>query len=95
MMKEERRTIECEALVQGGALLLPENVRQELSSWKRRYVRLRIVDRPLAAALSEKKVTDDEVDAIAAVQSEQRVQVLRFLMSEGALRRPAARRRKR
>jgi len=42
-MREERRTIECEALVNDGALLLPENVVHELSSWT--HAREGFVDR--------------------------------------------------
>jgi hypothetical protein len=43
MMREERRTIECEALVNDRALLIPENVRHELSSWT--HAHERFVDR--------------------------------------------------
>ena len=80
--------VEFQAVVSSrGALEFPEGVAELLRSVHGSRVCVRVRSLDTHARLSARGVSDEEVVRIAAVQSEEREAVVRFLLSEGALRR--------
>ena len=67
-----------------GTIAVPAGIRKALAD---RRLSVRVIPSHEARALEAAGVTEDELDEISAVQSESRGQVIRFLLSEGALAR--------
>ncbi len=75
---------EFEALIdEEGNIAVPPDLLRELVG---RKLHVRIQKREVAAALQEKSVTEDELARLARIQLEPREQVIKFLLSEGALK---------
>ncbi len=75
---------EFEALIdEEGNIAIPPDLLKELVG---RKLHVRIQKREVAAALQEKGVTEDEIARLAKIQLEPREQVIKFLLSEGALK---------
>jgi len=74
----------------GTTLEIPAEMGDAMVPLRGRRVRVRIRSEELAIALQVRGVTDEEIARIAAAQSEDRQAVVRFLLSEGALRRGKA-----
>jgi len=87
-MKQPGASFEFDApLDANGMIAVPAGVLAALRKEKNGRVHIRITGRALTDALRAKGVDEAEVDRIASLQMESRGQVLKFLLSEGALRR--------
>lgn len=65
-----------------GSLRIPRALRAELAG---RKIRVRLTPQTVAAKLTAAGVTEEEMERIGALQREAREQVVRFMLSEGAL----------
>ena len=74
-----------------GALEFPSEVSALLRELRGRRLRVRLRTLEAAAGLQARGVSDEEITTIAALQSEEREAVVRFLLSEGVLRRARGR----
>lgn len=92
-MKEHHRvSVEFEAMIEGnGSINIPKEV---LAGFKggRNKVHVRLTSNAVGARLRHRGVSEDEIETISRVQLEPRDQVVKFLMSEGALRGTSGRR---
>ena len=80
--------MECEATITGGGnLRLPAEVAGVLRSARGMTVKVRLRSPEHADALAERRVTDEEIARISTLQAEKPEAVIRFLVSEGVLRR--------
>ena len=70
-----------------GMLEFPPEMSALLRGLRGRRLRVRLRTLEAAEGLQARGVSDEEITAIAALQSEEREAVVRFLLSEGALRR--------
>ncbi len=77
---------------ESGTLAVPASIRKILAG---KRVSVRLVPQDEAVRLSATGVTEAEIDLIGSIQSEQRGQVIRFLLSEGSLRRASRARTRR
>lgn len=59
-----------------------------------RSLRVRLTSKVISSALKLKDVTEEEIERIGALQLEKREQVVKFLLTEGALRGHAVLKRK-
>lgn len=81
-MSHHRKATEFISVVdEQGRISIPEDVLRQVEG--RVHVRLSPVH--LSAQLHEKGVSEEEVEHLGAVQLESREQVVKFLLSEGAL----------
>ena len=84
MMDRSYPSIEFEAEVNpDGEIKIPATIARKLKGIKR--VTLRLTEGVVSGRLQRRKVTEEEIEQIAALQLEQREHVIRFLESEGAL----------
>jgi len=74
----------------GTAVEIPAEMGAAMEPLRGCRVRVRIRSRERALALQVRGVTDEEIRRIAATQSEEQEAVVRFLLSEGVLRRGKA-----
>lgn len=83
-MEHKKSANEFEALVDDeGKILVPSEL---LGEFSRKRIHVRISSRENDAGLKENNVTEDELDRISSLQLESREQVVKFLLSEGALK---------
>jgi bifunctional DNA-binding transcriptional regulator/antitoxin component of YhaV-PrlF toxin-antitoxin module len=79
---------EFEALIDGdGKITVPAELREHFAG-KKLHVRLNREE--VSTELKERDVTEEEIERISSVQLESREQVVKFLLSEGALKRNVA-----
>jgi hypothetical protein len=86
----EERLIDLEfdgVVSETGTVEAPPEVASALVSLRGTKVRVRVRSRERAAALEARGVTDEEISRIADLQAEVPEAVIRFLLSEGVLRR--------
>ena len=76
-----------------GRIRIPDGARAALAQHAGDRVRVRLVPSALAGELRARGVTEEEIEAIAARQMEERDQVIRFLRAEGSV--PVKRRARR
>lgn len=74
-----------------GVLEFPPELSEQLRALRGSRLRVRLRTQETAAGLQARRVSDEEISAIASLQSEEREAVVRFLLSEGALRRAGRR----
>jgi hypothetical protein len=85
-MKGQSGGLDFETVIDaGGRIEVPEGILSRPGTQAGSRVRVRLVPAGIADALERRNVTDEEVDRIAAVQLEERGQVIAFLLAEGAL----------
>ncbi|MBI4535863.1 MAG: hypothetical protein HY708_06260 [Ignavibacteriae bacterium] len=94
MTDKGQKSVEFDAVIGAdGTISIPASVleRFEKGSGK---VHVRLSGRQVASELKDRDVSEDEIQRIAGIQLESHDQVVKFLMSEGALRtnRPFVRR---
>jgi len=65
-----------------GRIVVPVHLRSAAGN---KTVRVRVTAQALSVELKRRNVTDEEIERIEMVQKEQRVQVLKFLLTEGSL----------
>lgn len=86
-MDRNRRSVEFDAVVkEGGTIVIPASVLQQLNEGGSGKIHVRVSAPDLVADLKSRDVVEAEVEEISGVQMESREQVLKFLMSEGALK---------
>lgn len=86
-MGEKNVSIEFEGLVeQDGRISIPHDLLRGLPIAESSKVHVRVTGIQLNRALQKMQVTDEEIERIATLQLESRDQVVRFLLSEGALK---------
>lgn len=86
-MDRSRRIVEFDAVVnEGGTIVIPDSVLQQLNNGGKGRLHVRLSAPDLVADLKSRNVVETEVEEISAVQMESREQVIKFLMSEGALK---------
>ena len=84
-MEHKQASNEFEALIdKDGRITVPVEVARQFAG---RKLHVRLHREEISASLREKHVTDDEVERIARVQLDSREQVVKFLLSEGILKR--------
>ncbi|TAK58194.1 MAG: hypothetical protein EPO24_08780 [Bacteroidetes bacterium] len=77
---------EFEAVVQSdGSIMLPKELKANITPGATVVVRL--VEGNIAASLRARGIQEDEIEAIARLQMEQRADVIRFLATEGSFSR--------
>jgi DNA-binding transcriptional regulator/RsmH inhibitor MraZ len=87
-MHQGRSSTEFEAVIdKKGRITVPHVVMKRLAGSKKVHVRLS--QTTVNEALTKKSVTEEEIERVAAVQLEDRDQVVRFLLTEGSLRNSA------
>lgn len=87
-MEHKHASNEFDALIDDdGRITVPAEMAKQFAG-RRLHVRLHREE--ISAGLRKKDVTEDEVERIARVQLESREQVVKFLLSEGGLKRDAA-----
>lgn len=85
-MKGNDEGLEFEAVIGAdGRIAVPGEIVRRLGSHAGSPLRVRLLPEVLAEALERNDVTAAEVERIAAVQLEDREQVITFLLAEGAL----------
>jgi len=86
-MDRNRRIVEFDAMLKdGGTIVVPESVLEQLNEGGGGRLHVRLSAPDLVADLKSRRVVETEVEEISALQLESREQVLKFLMSEGALK---------
>ena len=85
-MKRVKESVEAEIRVErDGKGILPASLLRQLAATPGAKVRVRVTSRALGNGLTARGVTEEEIEAIAALQIEGRANVVSFLSSEGAL----------
>lgn len=85
MTNVHRESVEFESLIEAsGTIVIPPRVVEEFGKVGK-TVHVRLTARTMSAGLAERNVEEDEVERIGAIQLEPREQVVKFLLSEGAL----------
>ena len=88
MTEPHVHTAEFEATIgRGGTISIPDDLAAALDLNEGGKVSVRVVTHSVMAALKRGGVTNEEIDRIAAMQLEPAGQVMKFLLSEGALAR--------
>jgi hypothetical protein len=83
-MEQQKSGDEFEAFIDGkGRIALPNDLAQRFLGKK---VSVRISSNKIVTQLKARGITEEEIDRIVAMQREQRENVIKFLLSEGALR---------
>ncbi len=77
-----------------GEIAIPYTLVEDYGLKPGTRVHVRVTDHALSERLNERGITEEEIQRIAALQLESREQVVKFLLSEGALVKNAPRRRK-
>jgi len=94
-VSHERRSLEFEArIADDGTITVPPQMLEALGSHARSRLNIRLTSATLAGELQINGVTEEELERIASMQLESREQVIDFLLSEGALAKPPASRRR-
>jgi fibrillarin-like rRNA methylase len=92
MMRDHHKSIEFEAILDDARTIsIPEGVSKFLKSGGSVHVRL--TARVLSSELKDRNVSEEEIDRISSIQLEPRDQVVKFLLSEGALMKSVGRKR--
>lgn len=85
-MQQSHTVIEFDSTIEAdGTITVPGEILARARTEFGHKVRVRLLDRKEAAVLRERKIGDEEIESIARLQLESREQVVKFLMSEGAL----------
>jgi DNA-binding transcriptional regulator/RsmH inhibitor MraZ len=85
-MDHSRESIEFEGTIdKHGRIAVPPSIRAHIDKGAR-SLRVRLTSKVISSALKLKDVTEEEIERIGALQLEKREQVVKFLLSEGALR---------
>lgn len=93
-MDHTRQSVEFESSIDGhGRITIPPLILAQLGKASR-PLRVRLTSKVISSALQRRDVNEEEIERIAALQLETREQVVRFLLSEGALRRNKALKRR-
>ena len=89
-MKEvHRKSAEFEACVdKSGKIAVPESVMREFGS-RSGTVHVRLTAKAISSGLLERSVSEEEIERISSTQLESREQVVKFLLSEGSLKKRA------
>ncbi|MEW6511762.1 MAG: hypothetical protein AB1428_12495 [Bacteroidota bacterium] len=94
-MSVRRSPLEFDAVIDPhGKIVVPNRAIIALGARAGATLKVRLIPADLSGELERQGVTDEEIDQIAAVQLEDREQVIAFLRSEGALARKPRRARK-
>jgi hypothetical protein len=92
-MSVHRKSVEFETtLDQSGKITIPENVSREFG--KGNNIHVRLTAKVVSSELKARNVSEDEIERIGSIQLESRDQVIRFLLSEGVLKKSAERKQK-
>ena len=95
MSGNDRTSFEFETDVdEAGRITLPPDVAGALGKPSGR-IHVRLTAKAVSSELQRRDVYEDEIERIGKLQLETRQQVVKFLLTEGALKKPSARRRKR
>lgn len=82
----KRESVEIDLRIpEHGDLLIPMDALKRLNSRRTGRVNVRLTAANLSGHLRRQRVTEDEIEQIAAVQLEPRENVIRFLTSESTL----------
>ncbi len=85
-MGDHRASVEFEGMVdEHGRIAVPPAVLAGLDRSSRSTLHVRLTSKVINTALRKNDVTEEEIDRIAVLQLEPRGQVVKFLLSEGAL----------
>jgi len=94
MMGAHRSSVEFETtLDQSGKIEVPEGVSKELRKYSG-AIHVRLTAKAISSELRARNVNEEEIERISSIQFESRDQVVKFLLSEGALEKSAERKRK-
>ncbi len=86
-MHRRRGVMEFEGTVdRQGRIIIPDSVLQLLETGRGRRISVRLSRTPVSSDLEKKGVSEEEIERIAALQLEPREQVVKFLTSQGSLR---------
>jgi len=87
-MEKRSESVEFEGVVgAGGTLAIPGECLESLGIQKGERLHVRLTHRRLNSALQKRGVTEEEIERISKLQFESRAQVVKFLLSEGAMSR--------
>ncbi len=95
MTDSHRASAEFEASIEpSGTITVPPDIAREFGK-RGRTLHVTLTANAISAGLKDREVNEEEIERIGAIQLESREQVVKFLMSEGALlRRSVGRKRK-
>jgi hypothetical protein len=85
MARGSKKSVEFEASMDGGKIAIPDSIIHEIGD-NVGAVHVRLTTKALNSELKDRQVSEDEIELIGAMQLESRQQVVKFLMSEGALK---------
>jgi hypothetical protein len=81
------KSVEFEGTInQYGNIVVPQAVLDDFGLKSRGKVHIRLTRRMISTKLRERRVNEEEIERIAITQLESHDQVVKFLLSEGALR---------
>lgn len=85
MTESSRESVEFESAIdRKGKITIPSHIMREFGKRGGR-VHVRLTTNTISAGLREREVSEEEIERISAMQLESREQVVKFLLSEGAL----------
>ncbi len=91
MMDGHKNSVEFEARIDdGGQIHIPDHIAKELGTDS---VHVRLTVKAISSELKQRNVSEDEITRISNIQLESRDQVVKFLLSEGALQKGDGRKR--
>lgn len=83
-MERKRTSVEFDGEIdQEGRISVPASIRDQLGNGS---IQIRLSAMGVDTKLGDRGVTEEEIEKIAATQSESREQVVKFLLIEGALK---------
>ena len=85
MSRGHKKSVDFEASLDHGKITIPKEVLDEIGDTVS-AVHVRVTTKALSSELKERQVNEDEIELIGAMQLESRPQVVKFLLSEAALK---------
>lgn len=93
MINVHRSSVEFETILdQSGKIVVPEGVSKEFRKYSG-AIHVRLTAKAISSELKARDVSEEEIERIGSIQLESRDQVVRFLLSEGALMKGGGRKR--
>ncbi len=93
MIDQHRRSVEFDGEIdESGKIAIPEGFAKEIKG-SSGTIHVRLTSKVISSELKERNVSEEEIERICLVQLESRDQVVKFLLSEGVLRRTPIRKR--
>jgi len=85
-MEHDRKSVEFDSIIDNeGKITVPSSLLDQFRKRSPAKLRVRLSGHVIAAELTRKNVSEEEIERVGALQLESRDQVVKFLLSELAL----------